>query len=1092
MRSAARLSATFALIALLLGMAPFVRAGEPDGEQVLRDLQGDDFDLRRAAQVKLETMGESARAILEKAARSGNPEVQATATALLKKMDNSSLALAVYDRDGKPVGAAEAEVKLYFQQRGVRNEWSEPRNESIQTQPSGRFDLGNLTPGPVNVQFEWKKAVRDGSAWWNLELQRGVNPLVLTLTRGGEMKLNVKNDKGEPLRDATVTLYTNRALENELLEIQLSLIDQWDRSGIAATTDKDGVATFESAAEGTYQTVVRADTFLPTLGPVVTLRSGRMLEVPGAVTMQPRQAGKLQVALVRRAEEKAAPAKEPEKKIEIAKKDEKEKPGDKPNEKLNDIEKDKEAKAEAADPNALKKQRVFYELEYIFEGPKAAELQRKQKELRQTLTAYRNSESPETDEQGKLTLEDLKPGRYRLTIASGNEAPWRVEELVIKPGETTDLGSLQNQLAGTVKGKILDTEGKGVQYMNVTFTPESVDDESDGGIRNNFGGRNQLGGVRSVQTQKDGTFEVKNLAAGRYVATTHTRKNQPVRIEGIVVEAGKTVEAPEVRLPADAATGKGFIVKGTVKLPDGKPAAQSTVNLHSTTFGRWTRNADDKGAFEFSFSPEQGWTPTAISVKAPNCKATKIDLTGPNAKLDAVEIQLEKQDYGALRVKVTDENGAPLEGVSLRPRQTRVRYNAFNQIIDRRIVTNKAGEARLSGLATGQRQFQLDLEGYYLPEPLMANILSEGEADASVRMKRGVTIRGRVVASEGLASTIAVLQGTTTRTDALDENGGFEFNGLTPGEYTISAAGPGLTSVEKVKVNVTATGAPEVLVKAVRSGGAVVALPAGSAFGTIALTRRDKNEEGSTWKHFGNGFLDSDGRAEFWGAAPGEYELLLSPAAPMSVVAPYRTNNARMVKTAAASYFAGALTVQALKSHEELRALDAVKIAAPAASASVRGNISIEPALKGTQQNAGSLVLKLVGASATASVSFNFPTDFTNNAQREPLIFGEKKERKVAAVVTPGSFKFTGLPAGEYKLFVDMTTYRQSIPGQVEQPREKKVPVPLQMVVVKDGEAVDLGAIPYTPSPEILEAMRQTQDPNFDTEPEDQIPLFQP
>ncbi len=1084
----ARFLTAVAMTALLLAIAPTARGGEAEGEQVLRDLQGDDFDLRRAAQLKLEAMGESARAILEKAARSGNPEVQATATALLKKMDNSSLALAVYDRDGKPVGGAEAEVKLYFQQRGVRNEWSEPRNESIQTQPNGHVDLGNLTQGPVNVQFEWKKAVRDGSTWWSLELQRGVNPLVLTLTRGGEMKMSVKNDKGEPLRDATVTLYTNRALENELLEIQLSLIDQWDRSGIAATTDKDGVATFESAAEGTYQTVVRADTFLPMLGPVVTLRSGRMLEVPGAVTMKPRQAGKLQVALVRRMEEKAPAAKEPEKKIEVAKKDEKEKPGEKqPNEK----EKDKEAKGDAVDANILKKQRVFYELEYIFEGPKAAELQKKQKELRQTLTAYRNSESPETDEQGKLTLEDLKPGRYRLTIASGNEAPWRVEELVIKPGETTDLGSLQNQIAGSVKGKILDTEGKGVQYMNVTFTPESIDDENDGGIRNNFGGRNQLGGVRSVQTQKDGTYEVKNLAAGRYVATTHTRKNQPVRIEGIVVEAGKTIEAPEVRLPADAAAGKGFVVKGTVKLPDGKPAAQSTVNLHSTTFGRWTRNADDKGAFEFSFSPEQGWTPTAISVKAPNCKAVKVDLSGPNAKLDAVDIQLEKQDYGALRVKVTDENGAPLEGVSLRPRQTRVRYNAFNQIIDRRIVTNKAGEARLSGLATGQRQFQLDLEGYYLPEPLTANILSDGEADASVRMKRGVAIRGRVTAGEGLANTIAVLQGTTTRTDALDENGGFEFTGLTPGEYTISAAGPGLTSVEKVKVNLTAAGAPEVLVKAVRSSGAVVALPAGSAFGTIALTRREKNDEGSTWKHFGNGFLDSDGRAEFWGAAPGEYELLLSPAAPMSVIAPYRTNNMRTVKSAAASYFAGTLTVQALKSHEELRALEAVKITAPTANASVRGNISIEPALKGTQQNAGNMVLKLVGARATASVNFNFPSDFSNNAQREPLIFGEKKERKVAALVAPGAFKFTALPAGEYKLFVELTPYRQSIPGQVE-PREKEVPVPQQMVVVKDGEDVDLGAIPYTPSPEILEAMRQTQDPNFDTEPEDQIPLFQP
>jgi len=1089
MRCSDFIFAIFALTLLVSSAMPVLHAGEADGEQILRDLQGDDFDLRRAAQTKLETMGETARAILEKAAASGNPEVQATATALLKKLENSILALAVYDRDGKPVAAADADVKLYFQQRGGRSDWSEPRSESIQTQANGRVEMSGLAPGPVNVQFEWKKAVRDGTSWWNLELQRGVNPLVVTLTKGGELKLSVKNDKDEPLKDATVTLYNNRALENELLEVQLSLIDQWDRSGISATTDKDGVAHVESAAEGTYQTVVRADGFLPTLGPVVTLRNARLLEAQAGVKLQPRQAGKLQMQLVKRVtEEKAA--------VKVEKKEEKKE--EKPKEEVAKAEpkkdeKPNEAKADAADATWLKKQRVIYDLEYIFEGPRAAELQQKQKQLRQTLNAYRNAESPETDEQGKLTLEDLKPGRYRLTVGSGNEAPWRVDELVIKPGEMTDLGALQNVLSGTVKGKILDAEGKGVQYMNITLTPETNEDESEVAMRIQFGMRNQLGGARSVQTQKDGTYEIKNMPAGRYVATTQTRRNQPIRIEGIVVEAGKTVEAAEVRLPADgAATGKGFIVKGIVKLPDGKPAAQATVNLHSTTFGRWSRNADDKGAFEFSFSPEQGWTPTAISVKAANCKAAKVDLTGPNTKLDAVEVLLEKQDYGALRVKVTDENGAPLEGVSLRPRQSRQRYNAFNQVIDRRVTTNKAGEARLGGLATGQRSFLLDLEGYYMPDPLNANILADGEAEASVRMKRGVSIRGRVEVAEGLANTIAVLQGTTTRTDALDENGNFEFTGLTPGDYFVSAAGPGLTTVDKIKVSVTPKGAPDTVVKAVRSGGAIVTLPADAGFGTAVLTRRDKTDEGQpvSWKTFGNGFLDSNGRAEFWGAAPGDYEVLLSPATPVSVIAPYRTNNVRTVKTATASLFAGAVKVQPLKTHEDLRTLEPVKIATPTATASVRGNLTIEVA-KGVQQNAGNLTVRLVGEKATASVNFTYPTEFAPNALKDPLIFGEKKERKSTATVPPGSFKFTNLPAGEYKLYVDVMVYRQTTQNPAEA-RDKKQPVPVQMVVVKDGEAVDLSAIPYTPNAEAVEAMRQSIDPNFDTEPEDQIPLFQP
>jgi hypothetical protein len=359
-------------------------------------------------------------------------------------------------------------------------------------------------------------------------------------------------------------------------------------------------------------------------------------------------------------------------------------------------------------------------------------------------------------------------------------------------------------------------------------------------------------------------------------------------------------------------------------------------------------------------------------------------------------------------------------------------------------------------------------------------------------LKRGVTIRGRVEAAEGLANTIAVLHGTTTRTDALDENGNFEFAGVTPGDYFVSAAGPGLSTLDRVKVSVTAKGAPETVVKAVRSGGATVVLPANTGFGSAVLTRREKNEEDrpANWKSFSNGFLDGTGRAEFWGTGPGEYEVLLSPAMPVSVIAPYRTNNARTVKSATASLFAGTVNVQLLKSHEDLKTLEPVKLALPTATASVRGNLVIDVP-KGVQQNAGTLTVRLVGEKATASVNFTYPTEFAPNSLKEPLIFGEKKERKAAAVVPAGSFKFNNLPAGEYKLYVDVMVYRQST-GNPGDAREKKPQVPVQMVVVKDGEAVDLSGIPFTPNAEAMEAMRQSIDPNFDTEPEDQIPLFQP
>jgi hypothetical protein len=241
---------------------------------------------------------------------------------------------------------------------------------------------------------------------------------------------------------------------------------------------------------------------------------------------------------------------------------------------------------------------------------------------------------------------------------------------------------------------------------------------------------------------------------------------------------------------------------------------------------------------------------------------------------------------------------------------------------------------------------------------------------------------------------------------------------------------------------------------------------------------------------FATGGIDRDGRVESFGAAPGEYEVLVHPSAPMSVMAPYRQNDSRTVREARMSLYLGRVAVKPLKSYDELATLETVKQDVPVLTASVKGNISIVPPLGSAQQNIGNLTVRLVGEQAQGSVSFNFPSEFGQNAQRQPLVFGESK--KVRGKATPsGSFKFNGLPAGEYKLFVDVVPYRYSQSGQPES-TEKKVPVPVQMLVVKDGEALDLGAVEFKPSAETLEAVRQAVEANTDTEPEDQIPVFQP
>lgn len=1044
-------------------LVPALKAGEPDVERLLEELKSDDFDLRRNAAARLKAMGEVALPALKKAQESGHPEVQA----MLKKLETSSLVISVYDRDGKPLGGIEVDAEIHARNSSSPNEWIEQRTENIQTQPNGGTVVNNLTPGLLGIQFDWKKmsVSRDSVSWWNWDVQRGPNPLIVTLTKGAEASFAIQNDAGEPIEDGTVSLYSNEGLESELweselLELQLSLLERPDLSALSATSDKKGIAKFEGINEGSYQSVIRAEGHLPVLGPLVTARSGQALKIP-AIKLQAKKAEKLEFVLSRRVEkdEQGASA----------------------------IEKAKREKANlaiAADANLMKDQSVYYELEYIFEGERAAELQKKQRQLRQTLSKYRPVDALDTDEQGKLTIEDLKPGCYRLTVVHGLGTLWRVDALEIKAGETTNLGLLKNLVGGGVKGKLLDTEGKGLQHMKITAVLES---DEDSPYPNNFSIR-EMYGTQNAQTQKDGTYEFKNLQPGRYALTTHTRKAQPVRIEGVVVEVGKTAEAPEARIPTESG-GKNFVtkgvVKGVVKLPDGKPAAYANVQMLSDGLGRWGHNTDGKGHFVFGFNPEQGWTPTAVTAKAPNCKVARVDLSAPEVNFENMVIQLEKQEYGTLRVKVIDEQGNPLEDALVRPRQTNPRYNGFNQMIDQPSITNRNGELRIIGLAVGPREFNVELNGYYTTGTPSAVVLPDGESEVRIQMKRGIVLNGRVeVPPEMQASAIAaVLNGTFMQTAALDAEGRFQFKGLPPGEYSLGALGPALTVLERVKVTLKEGEAPpEAVIKVARPGGVAIGVPVEFAYGQANLVRRDNTNENVAVRSYASAGIDREGRVESFGAAPGEYEVLLHPPESATLLARYQDNETRM------AFYAGRVSVKPLKSFDELATLEAVKLQVPERTASVKGNITIVPQPPAeANQNSATLTVRLVGEKADGSVSFTFPSEFKKNAQ--PLVFGESKKarRKTTAA---GAFKFNGLPAGEYKMYVDITTYIYSHAG-MRATTEKKTP-PVQVVTVKDGETLDLGAVEFTLTAEMLEGVRQGIEADMETESEDQAPVFRP
>ncbi|MCY3023641.1 MAG: hypothetical protein NTW87_32070, partial [Planctomycetota bacterium] len=533
------------LLAALVTVACGVAVGEEraDPRTLVEQLRSNDYDTRRAAAEKLAVLGETARTVLAQAAAGDDVEVRQTATALLKKLDTASIRLMAFDRDGKPAVGAEADVRVYVMSSGfIASGANEPRTESISVQADGTGRLAGLTPKRLNLQFTWKKwtSVRDASslAWpWGaqqfgpagysspslgVQLERGENPMLVALARNGTVVVRVRDTAGKPLKDARAQLYAGRNFQQDLLDLQLACAESWGRGAAqAVATDESGEAKVE-AAEGVHQCVIRMDGYVPAVTSPLRVHEGESLELP-AIALVKKAGGKLSVTL------------------------------------------------HNADGTPLKKTRVTTVLDCLYAGPKGAELRREARRLRAQLAMHRSPEMVETDDAGQLVIEDLAPGTYSLTAARQGAPPWQVGEVTVTAGQTTVVPAQKPAAVGSIKGKVIGVDGKGMQYISVSAVAQQDSGSDDGGgaFTDSFLVQRRFG-MGSSQTQADGAYEVGNLPTGKYTVSLNTAWGQPMLIYGVEVTAGKASSAPDAALTAPGPTSTRRI-KGTVLLPDGQP-----------------------------------------------------------------------------------------------------------------------------------------------------------------------------------------------------------------------------------------------------------------------------------------------------------------------------------------------------------------------------------------------------------------------------------------------------------------------------------------------------------------------------------------
>ena len=299
---------------------------------------------------------------------------------------------------------------------------------------------------------------------------------------------------------------------------------------------------------------------------------------------------------------------------------------------------------------------------------------------------------------------------------------------------------------------------------------------------------------------------------------------------------GQVTPPKPVSPPSGAAKnsdpGKGTgIIRGRIMLANGQPARRASIQLVSS--GSRATAAGEDGTYEFTDLPADSYRlsagkPGYLVLEYGQARAFergRVITLGDGEKVEKIDVTLPTS--GAISGRVTDENGEPVEAVTVRVLQVQF-------IADRRQLmdvaaagsrtTDDTGRYRIYGVPPGQyvvmaafapllnqpRSDDPSLPGYaptYYPgatEVAQAQIVGVelsrdvGGIDIALVPAPTASLSGVSVDSRGLPAAVLLDRsrrsggfGQQPRRGVVGPNGEFRFENLAPGEYVAQAIGRG-------------------------------------------------------------------------------------------------------------------------------------------------------------------------------------------------------------------------------------------------------------------------------------------------------------
>jgi protocatechuate 3,4-dioxygenase beta subunit len=451
--------------------------------------------------------------------------------------------------------------------------------------------------------------------------------------------------------------------------------------------------------------------------------------------------------------------------------------------------------------------------------------------------------SATTIEDGTFTIEDLKPGRYVVTLertgfaqtaTSGGQATF-----TLQPGQSLSGQVFKLQAAGVIAGKIVDIDGDPMSEVSVIAAMTGTMARGSERYGMGYGATNDLGEYRIVNL-RPGKYLISALPSHRapvlhveekgkakeqllYASTYYPGSVDKSRAIAVEVHAGDVASANFGVLMTHA-----YRVSGTVAgVPSG---TEVRLFLTSKSGGPGMDSPEELregNRFEYGNVLPGSYVAMLLVVKGmltggePEMQMVRLNPSIEVDKTDVEGVQLRADPGGQIRGMFRLDTGEKFDWTQLRVRLQPIEDDASETMSGMAMATaysgartssvvNSDGTFEIKKVPGGNYQLVLEAHSDRLRDYYTKSVIFSGRdvADSGfwlngdvyldvVVSAKGATIEGNVVDSKGQPvayGTVAVLPNLEHRArpdsyqrETTDEHGYFIVRGLNPGSYVVLA-----------------------------------------------------------------------------------------------------------------------------------------------------------------------------------------------------------------------------------------------------------------------------------------------------------------